>query len=265
MRLAAVAIAVVLVACSSRRVPAVRPPPRPQAVVSDAGPSPATDAAPDVANEAAVEEEETESYPPPLAASWNDPAAIEALARDCDVRSPSTVHGMGDGPDPLNCEFGLTEQSCTYDPCHDSDTPCRVGCGTTCSGCDARCRTSCRACRAACHDPECVRACAASCGRCLEGCLDERDRCMTAVCAARYEACALRAALAFRRGPCLAACRRCTAACDSNDEQMRCVVACLGRQRGCTASQVQYCSWSGPEFGEQEVARARDAGAPDAR
>lgn len=261
MRLAALALAAVLVACKRHPAPTVHPPPPPPPpVVVDAG-SPV-----DVAIEASVEEAETESYPPPLASSWNDPDAIEALARDCDVQSPTIVHGMGDGPDPMNCEDGITEQSCNYDPCHeDVDTPCRIGCGTTCSGCNTRCRTSCRECRVACHDPGCIRACAVSCGRCLEGCLDERDHCMTAGCTARYEACTLRAALAFRRSPCLAACRRCTTACERREDQRPCLEACLGRQRGCTTSNYQHCLSDGPSFGEEEIARLRDAGAPNAR
>lgn len=261
------AIAVALVACSSQRAPAVRPPPPLAVGALDASATTPADAAPDLSIAApASEADDTEHYPPPLAASWNDPAAIEALARDCDARSPSTVHGMGDGPDAMNCEEGITEQSCTYDPCHeDVDTPCRVECGATCSGCDARCRTSCRACRAACHDAECVRACAVSCGQCLEGCLDARDHCMTAGCTARYQACALRAARAFRRGPCLAACRRCTSACEARDDPHACVESCLNRQRGCTVPQANHCLWDGPSFGEAELAQARDAGVADAR
>ncbi len=259
--LAIVVFAALLVACKSPATPTVRPSATPVIVV-DAG-AVLVDASVDAA---VAESDEEDSGPPPFASSWNDPAAIAQLARDCNAVSPSSVHGMGDGPDGLNCEDGITEQSCNYDPCHeDVDTPCRVTCGQTCSGCDARCRTSCRTCRAACHDDACIRACAVSCGRCLEGCIDERDHCMTAGCTARYEACALRAATAFRRGPCLPVCRRCTATCANVEDRMECVGRCLQRQRGCTAEQSNHCAWEGPEFGEELLASRRDAGVGDAR
>lgn len=232
------------------------PPPTPDVV--------RVDASADVDEGVDAEAEPTE--PRPFAASWTEPAAVNALAADCHFEPPSTVQGMGDGPDPLRCEDGITEQSCNFDPCHDGvDTPCREGCGRTCTGCDQGCRAGCDRCRAGCHDEACVRACAASCAGCLNGCLEVRDRCTSAGCTAQYQACALRAAQRFRGGPCLAVCRRCTASCARRDDEMGCVGRCLGRQRGCTTEQGNYCSWNGPDFGLEEIARSRDAGAADAR
>ncbi|MDO9017895.1 MAG: hypothetical protein Q8S73_14655 [Deltaproteobacteria bacterium] len=196
----------------------------------------------------------------PWAAAWTDPAAVARLATSCDYHPPPDED---DEADPLECASSIEQQSCSYDPCHeDVDLPCRRVCGRTCGTCDGRCRGACGRCRAACHDEACVLSCATSCGQCLQACLTEKDRCLTAGCAARYAACARRSVEHFRRGPCLAACTRCHATCEGRGREGPCLERCLARTRGCTAEEVNHCTWDGPSYGADSSEEDVDAGAP---
>jgi hypothetical protein len=202
----------------------------------------------------------TAPEPGPWASAWTDPSAVARLAADCNFHPPAS-----DDPsegDPLECSSNIEEQSCSYDPCHEGvDLPCRRVCGRTCTRCDTRCRSACGRCRAACHDDACVRACATSCGACLQSCIATKDQCVTAGCSARYRACWDRSVGRFRRGPCLAACTRCTTRCGGQEVASRCVARCVGR--ACTAEDVNHCTWDGPSYGLDTDAPP-EGSAPDA-
>lgn len=208
---------------------------------------------------AAVDAAPPPAAPGPWASAWTDPAAVARLAADCNFRPPPDPET--DEGSPLLCATDIEQQSCSYDPCHENvDLPCRRGCGRSCTSCDARCRGACGRCRASCHDEACVRACAASCGQCLQGCLTEKDRCLTAGCTARYQACFHRSVLHFRNGPCLASCTRCGDACPEGDENHhRCLSRCLIRERACTAEEREHCAWDGQAYG-RDYLEELDAG-----
>ncbi len=190
---------------------------------------------------------------PTRVAAWTDPAAVAALAVSCNYAPSPPPEDDGNGPDPMTCNGNLIAQSCDFDPCEDGvDVPCRTQCGRTCGACDARCRVSCRQCRTACRDDACLRACATTCGACLEGCIDGRDHCLTAVCTARYQACARRTVTHYRQGPCLATCAACQTECADRDRVGECVDACARRRGGCTATERRICQWHGVSYGLTE-------------
>jgi|GEM_PF-1566355 len=246
MRPRGLALALSLLAACTRSPP---PSPRlaPEPVVAPRAIAPAPTVVVDAG--AVVDAAPLPAAPGPWASAWTDPAAVDRLAADCNFRpAPDPVTEAGS---PLLCTTDIEQQSCNYDPCHENvDLPCRRGCGRSCTGCDTRCRGACGRCRASCHDEACVRACAASCGQCLQGCLTEKDRCLTAGCTARYQACFLRSVLHFRNGPCLASCTRCRDSCPEEDENHhRCLSRCLIRDRACTAEEREHCDWEGQAYG----------------
>jgi len=258
MRPRGLALALSLLAACTRSPPrAPRLAPEPVAAPRAIAPAPTVvvDAG------AAVDAAPLPAAPGPWASAWTDPAAVERLAADCNFRPPPDPET--DEGSPLLCATDIEQQSCSYDPCHENvDLPCRRVCGRSCTSCDTRCRGACGRCRASCHDEACVRACAASCGQCLQGCLTEKDRCLTAGCTARYQACFRRSVSHFRSGPCLASCGRCTDSCPAEDDQRRCLWRCLSRDRACTAEEREHCAWDGPAYGsdlEGELGAGVDA------
>jgi hypothetical protein len=95
----------------------------------------------------------------------------------------------------------------------------------------------------------------------MNGCIERRDRCATAVCAVRHEACARVEALRFHRSGCAADCARCTRDCEGAEGALRCIEQCLRRRSACSAVYRHVCSLGeGPEYGLQYL----DGGLPDA-
>ncbi|MFO0556726.1 MAG: hypothetical protein U0269_01785 [Polyangiales bacterium] len=181
--------------------------------------------------------------------SWSDPRVVAALTLDCDA---SSAIGADPEEDTLHCFYGFPEQSCSVDPCIGGERdPCAVDCGDQCVSCSTRCRAQCQQCRASCDAGDCRASCASLCAACLDGCLQTRDRCATAVCARRYEACTREKATAFRRSGCAANCARCTRDCGDTDETPSCIDRCLSRRGRCTREQRSICAVHGVEYGQQ--------------
>ena len=164
-----------------------------------------------------------------LAASYNDPRIVAALARDCawdpskdpERASLYKAEGPGDSVDPLLCELEM-DQSCVYDPCYQTqEETCKPRCTTTCTSCKTTCKTGCETCKKGCTDASCQKTCATSCAACQQECVQSRDRCATGACTEEYKTCRKDLREGWKRNGCAKICQaynRCQTRCQKDNE-----------------------------------------------
>lgn len=170
----------------------------------------------------------------PVIASWQEPAAIEALMKNAALPA--------DPKDPRSCDFEVPEQSCVPGPAA-YDWGCRADCAKGCDTCVGACRAPLGACVKACTGEPCARACATTAGACLSRCVGARDTC-TGVCVkelAAYEAEVARNFGCKANDTTLGICKRaiaCTGKCPETpyEKSEACRAACKTKHAaGCSA------------------------------
>ena len=200
------------------------------------------------------------------AAAYRDEPVLREL-----VRSPAWSFAQRD-PDemPANiygCAGDVDQQSCEPDPCFTRDLPCRTACMHTCDAGETRCRSAAVTCASTCTTDVCRLACARSEAACLDDAVAAKDRCLSAGCMARTNACNAALVRRYRADHCLGWCRRCHVACRNADSDA-CTMNCMGRRGHCSEDEQALCMTSGEDGpslpGEGSADDGSDAGPGDA-
>ena len=148
---------------------------------------------------------------------WTDPRVIDLLEHDCaytverdadptQVRASFELDDAVADPSGVLLCGGIIEQTCYPVPC--SAAGCQNECGEKCEACARPCADKCASCKSTCTDDACRRACAEQCGQCHKACNAAADRCVTATCGKRYDACMRDFNAKFKASGCEPQCSR---------------------------------------------------------